>query len=259
MALGLPVLPVLLGLLGPGVPDPEPCAGLQRETTAWQARFETEVSRRLPLPPPGPQRARYAQQVDEALAEVTGPLDPIELVLVVDRSPRVQTVFLLLKSVGCGWFWLGAAPVSTGRVGSFDHFLTPVGAFLHSPDHPDFRAEGSFNSQHIRGYGRRGMRVYDFGWVLAERGWGAGGRSLMRLQMHATDPARLEPLLGRPASKGCIRIPASLNTFIDHHGVLDRAYLEAQAAGRPQWILQAQREPVPWPGRFLVVVDSAAP
>ena len=103
------------------------------------------------------------------------------------------------------------------------------------------------------------MRVYDFGWVLAERGWGAGGRSLMRLQMHATDPARLEPLLGRPASKGCIRIPASLNTFIDHHGVLDRAYLEAQAAGRPQWILQPQREPVPWPGRFLVVVDSAEP
>ena len=44
-----------------------------------------------------------------------------------------------------------------------------------------------------------------FGWVIAERGWGAGGMSPMRLQMHATDPDRLEPRLGRAESKGWIR------------------------------------------------------
>ena len=51
------------------------------------------------------------------------------------------------------------------------------------------RAEGTRNALGIRGYGERGMRVYDFGWVMGDRGWGTGGRSAMRLQMHATDPS----------------------------------------------------------------------
>ena len=46
----------------------------------------------------------------------------------------------------------------------------------------------------------------------------------MRLQMHATDADRLEPLLGSARSKGCIRIPASLNRLLDHFGLLDADY-----------------------------------
>jgi hypothetical protein len=78
----------------------------------------------------------------------------------------------------------------------------------------------------------------------------------MRLQVHATDPVRLEPRLGRAASKGCIRITAALNRFLDRHGLLDAEYDAAQAAGRRQWILRPDRTTIPWPGRWLVVVDS---
>lgn len=46
----------------------------------------------------------------------------------------------------------------------------------------------------------------------------------MRLQMHATDPDLLERRLGSAQSKGCIRIPASLNRLIDCYGVLDAEY-----------------------------------
>lgn len=51
----------------------------------------------------------------------------------------------------------------------------------------------------------------------------------------------LEPRLGRAESTGCVRIPATLDEFIDC-----------------QALLEADREPLPWPGRDLVIVDSAA-
>lgn len=142
--------------------------------------------------------------------------------VLVDRSPRVQAALVFWRSPEGALELVGAAPASTGKPGEYEHFATPTGAFAHSLANPDFRAEGTRNAQGIRGYGERGMRVYDFGWVRATRGWGEGGSSDMRLQMHATDPERLEPLLGRAAaSKGCIRIPAALNVFIDRHGILD--------------------------------------
>ena len=118
------------------------------------------------------------------------------------------------------------------------------------------RAEGTKNKFGIRGYGRKGTRVYDFGWVPAAKGWGNGGMSVMRLQMHATDPDRLEPRLGTAQSKGCIRIPASLNELIDHYGVLDADYQEKIDDGRRLWVLRGDRTPTPWSGRYLVVVDS---
>jgi hypothetical protein len=100
------------------------------------------------------------------------------------------------------------------------------------------------------------MRIYDLGWVDGERGWGKGGYSPMRFQMHATDPDRLEPLLGIRHSKGCVRIPASLNVFIDHHGILDAEYEALVASGKSLWVLHSDRQVTPWAGRFIVVVDS---
>lgn len=76
--------------------------------------------------------------------------------------------------------------------------------------------------------------------------------------MHATDPGTLEPKLGRVESKGCIRIPATLNVFLDRHGVLDADYEEAQLGGKSLWVLGPAREPVPSPGRYLVIIDSMA-
>jgi hypothetical protein len=144
------------------------------------------------------------------------------------------------------------------RPGSVDHFITPTGVFDHTPGNMDFRAEGTYNALGIRGYGRAGMRVYDFGWVMGERGWGGGGASVMRLQMHATDPDTLEARLGRTHSKGCIRIPATLNVFIDHYGLLDHEYERAAASSRSLWVLRPDRATTSWPGRYLVVVDSGA-
>jgi hypothetical protein len=244
------LLLLLLSLSGDGglAADPD------HEPARWRAAFEAEVDRKLEVP--GDERARYLELLERALRAAGQTLaDPQALVL-IDRSVHVQAAFVLLRAPDGGWFWLGASPVSTGRVGSFDHFLTPLGVFAHGLENPDFRAEGTFHSNHIRGYGLRGMRVFDFGWVEAERGWGKGGVSPMRLQMHATDPQALEPRLGRAESKGCIRIAASLDAFLDSHGLLDADYEAAHAGGHPQWVLRANRTTIPWPGRWLVIVDS---
>jgi hypothetical protein len=79
---------------------------------------------------------------------------------------------------------------------------------------------------------------------------------MMRLQMHATDPDVLEQELGERHSKGCIRIPARLDAFIDHYGLLDADYERAVRDGESLWDLRPDREPTRWPGRYLVVVDS---
>ena len=80
----------------------------------------------------------------------------------------------------------------------------------------------------------------------------------MRLQMHATDPDRLEQRLGTVQSKGCIRIPAALNRLLDHYGVLDADYLAAEADGLPIWVLPAGQVPVRDAGRYIIVIDSGA-
>lgn len=72
------------------------------------------------------------------------------------------------------------------------------------------------------------------------------------------DPA-LERRLGEVRSKGCIRIPASLNRFLDRRGLLDADYEGAVARGARLWVLGADRQVVRWPGRYLVVVDSGRP
>lgn len=246
----LAALLLILPTVAPAAVDDAADAAL----APWRARFAAEVDRRLDVPVA--EQQGYLALLDAALAAAGVRLDAPQALVLVDRDVHVQAAFVLVRTAHGGWLWLGASPVSTGRTGAFDHFRTPLGVFPHSLDNPDFRAEGSFNEQHIRGYGRRGMRVFDFGWVQAERGWGRGGTSTMRLQMHATDPAVLEPRLGRAASKGCIRIPATLDTFIDRHGLLDADHAAALAAGRPLWVLRPDREPVDWPGRLLVVVDS---
>jgi hypothetical protein len=219
-----------------------------------RAPFEREVQRRLALPEE--EQRQYAQRLDEAFARAGLPPPEPQYVLVVDRSPRVQASFLYWRSPANAWHFTGATQVSTGRPGSFEHFLTPTGVFEHSLANPDFRAEGTRNEFGVRGYGRRGMRVFDFGWVSGERGWGAGGVSPMRLQVHATDPELLEPRLGETRSKGCIRIPASLNEFLDRRGVLDAEYFAAFARGDRPWILRPDRDATRWPGRYLVIVDS---
>jgi hypothetical protein len=217
--------------------------------------FTREVTRRLHVPP-ADQRA-YGERLQTALeAENLGELAG-EFVILVDRAENVQALFIYFRATpNERWQLVGASPVATGRPGEFDHFLTPLGVFEHTPGNMDFRAEGTMNDNGIRGYGKRDMRIYDLGWVDGERGWGKGGYSQMRFQMHATDPDRLEPLLGIRHSKGCVRIPASLNAFIDHYGIIDAEYEALVASGKSLWVLHPDREITPFAGRFIVVIDS---
>ena len=233
-----------------------PSASGDEALSDWTEQFAREVDHRLDVPPADQQG--YILLLQQALAKDSLAAVAGQSVVLVDRSPQVQAAMVLVRTQAGGWHWLGATAVSTGKMGTFEHFLTPLGVFAHTPDNPDFRAEGTLNKNHIRGYGLRGKRVFDFGWQLAERGWGNGGTSKMRLQMHATDPRVLEPRLGRIASEGCIRIPATLNVFLDVHGVLDADYEAAVASGEKLWILKASRQTISWPGRNLVIVDSLA-
>ena len=102
------------------------------------------------------------------------------------------------------------------------------------------------------------MRVWDFGWQPSTKGWGSKAEGDIRLLLHATDPAYLEQRLGRPASKGCVRIPAAMNRFLDRHGILDADY-ERAAKGDPRFdaLLLPHRTPTPLAGNMLVVVDSS--
>jgi hypothetical protein len=220
-------------------------------------RFAGEVAPRLEVPADA--RADYADRLEEALthAQVVPASD--QYVVLVDRNPNVQAAIIFWRSTAGEDVFVGASPVSTGIPGGFEHFQTPTGVFVHSLENPDFRAEGTKNEFGVRGYGAKGQRVYDFGWVDARRTWGKPCNSPMRLQMHSTDPALLESRLGTAQSKGCIRIAATLNHFIDHYGLLDADYETALAQGRKLWVLEPDREPTPWPGRYLVVVDSSAP
>jgi hypothetical protein len=229
--------------------------GLSLETGGDLALlFGRDVTPRLSVP--AEEVDAYARLLRIAMLHANVRLTRAQYVLVVDRSPKVQALLVFWADGEGRLPFIGASPVSTGRPGAYEHFLTPLGVFAHSIEHLDFRVEGTRNEFGIRGYGVKGMRVFDFGWVVGERTWGRGGLSPMRLQMHATDPDLLEPRLGTAASSGCIRISASLNQFIDKYGLLDADYEAAMDRGVQFWVLRKDRTPTRWSGRYLVVVES---
>jgi hypothetical protein len=207
--------------------------------------------------------AAVATRATTLMAATGQTIDEPQLVIVVDRNPAVERLYLLLArpSGPQAWRALGSARVSTGQAGRKDYYITPVGVFAHTGAILDFRAMGTYNEHHVRGLGLAGMRVWDFGWQWALKGWhsdGEGGD--IRLQMHATDPTLLEQRLGRPASEGCVRVSSSMNRFLDKHGVLDADYeQEAAQDARYRALLAQDRTPTPIAGRLLVVIDSSEP
>jgi len=245
MLIALLSLPFLLSMpVFASAPAPDDAAEL----------FEQRLAARVALS--DERRAYYAEQLNQALAAAAVPAMSAQYIVIVDRSPLAQVALLFWGSPSSGWRFLVAVPVSTGKPGRFDHFFTPLGVFAHTPENMDFRAEGTKNSLGVRGYGDKGMRVFDFGWVESRRGWGKRDLGTMRLQMHATDPDLLERKLGQAGSKGCVRIPADFNRLIDHYGLLDADYNALADGGRHLWVLAPDREPVATPGRYLVVIDS---
>jgi hypothetical protein len=216
--------------------------------------FEQRIPQHLVVP--AATVADYAALLDAVLTWESIAEEPPSFVVLVDRNPDIQALFVFLGTSAAGWTLVGAAPVSTGLPGKYEHFKTPLGVFDHSRQNPDFRAEGTRNKLGIRGYGDKGGRIYDFGWVKAPRGWGDGHMGELRLQMHSTDRALLERRLGTAQSEGCVRMPAELNEFLDLHAVLDQDYERVIEAGTHPWVLRTDRQPTPWSGRYLVVIES---
>ncbi|WP_137125300.1 hypothetical protein [Roseomonas sp. HF4] len=237
---------------------PLPAAG-----TAEAARLRAAMLAEVPRAavPPEALAQRWIALARAALAVEGLRPGPAELALLVDRAPAVQRVALLLMRAEGPWEVLAAAPASTGRSGRRGYFLTPTGVFVHDGGIPGYRALGTPNAQGIRGLGAAGMRVWDFGWRHAPRGWtGDGSEAPIRFLLHATDPDVLEPRLGSPDSQGCARIGGAMNRFLDRNGVLD-ADLEPRAATDPRVgaLLGPGRTPTTLAGRMLIVVDSDAP
>jgi hypothetical protein len=168
------------------------------------------------------------------------------LLVVVDRNRDIQQMRIALARPDGGMGKPRRHESIDRQTGRRDYYLTPTGVFLHTDLILDWRAEGTFNAQHIRGLGFKGMRVWDLGWQRATKGLGKGEERDVRLLLHATDPDYLEKRLGRPASKGCIRIPAAMNRFLDLHGILDADYeLAAKHDPRFEALLLADRTPTP--------------
>lgn len=224
------------------------------EALPLAAEFQMEVEPLLH--PPTDEITAYASHLQQALAAGGVTIATPQFVLLVDKNPQLQAALLFWGAANRNWDLVGAAPVSTGLPGRYEHFTTPLGVFAHTLANPDFRSRGTKNKLGFRGYGRKGMRIYDFGWIAAPRGWGDGAPGQLRLQMHATDPDRLARRLGSAQSEGCVRIPEALNTFIDRHAVLDEDYEKALASGEHLWVLRTDRTPTRWPGRYMVVIDS---
>ncbi len=242
---------------------PRPYAGGTVSTEAEALRAAMAANVRNLIPPSRAHPANTGWRAAESLRLAGRTIDAPQLVVVVDRNPAVEMLSVMLAKPGGpeGWQLIGAAHVSTGQAGRKDYYITPIGVFAHTDAILDFRALGTYNEHHVRGLGLAGMRVWDFGWQWALKGWHtdrAGGD--IRLQMHATDPKLLEGRLGRPASEGCVRVSSTMNRFLDRYGILDADYERAAVTDiRYNALLAADRTPTRLAGRLLIVIDTRLP
>lgn len=241
----------------PGCPSPQAVAG-------EVARLRSSLAASVPQDDPVIAPDRYPVWIALAQGSIKTAhvtlLSP-QLLVVVDRNPAVQRLAIVLADPYGPWQVIGGGKVSTGEAGVRGAYITPTGVFVHDGGILDYRALGTFNANHIRGLGIKGMRVWDFGWQTAERGWGPPGETgQIRMLLHATDPDALEPLLGKPTSDGCIHVSTAMNRFLDIHGVLDSDYeLLARSDSDYDWVLLPDRAPSILAGDKLVIVDSLAP
>ncbi len=173
--------------------------------------------------------------------------------LLVDRSPEMQTASLAFfdgdtRTIAI----IGTSETSTGNPKRLGFFETPIGIFRNTPRNMNYRALGTKNKKGWRGLGAKGSRVWDLGWQPTRDR--KGGTIDIRLMVHATDPDFGEPRLGRQDSKGCIRISAKFNRFLDYYGILDARY---EQSARGKRVLLKDRDPVTMEGSLVVVVDSS--
>ncbi|MCX2559963.1 L,D-transpeptidase [Acetobacter farinalis] len=233
-------------------------AEARAEATRLNSAFRHEVP--VALKVSATQKAAWITLAQEQIHQASFRLDRPQVLLVVDRNPAVQRMCLMLALPGrSDWQVIGSTKVSTGTTGRKFYYITPTGVFTNTADILGYRALGTKNENGIMGNGTKGMRVWDFGWQWAEKGWlPSREKGQIRLEMHATDPVYLESRLGHVASEGCIRIPSSLNVFIDKHGLIDAEYEQmAVIDDRFRALLRPDRVASRLAGSAVVVVDSA--
>ena len=172
--------------------------------------------------------------------------------LLVDRNHAMQKAFLAFYDVTEGKVILiGGDKASTGNPNRRGYFETPTGVFENKPTNMSYRALGTKNKLGWRGLGHKGSRVWDLGWQRTVKG--RGEPMDIRMLVHATDPDHGEKRLGTIQSKGCVRIPARFNRFLDYYGVLDREY---EISEKARYVLLPHRSPLPFAGKFVVIIDS---
>jgi hypothetical protein len=194
----------------------------------------------------------FKQEITENQPETK--LDHNQFFLAVDKNPKKQNAALVFWNNDSKQFEVyGYTKVSTGSVRK-KHFYSPSGWFENLPENGSFRALGTKNENGIRGLGRKGMRVWDFGWQHSYSGLKNSPEIDIRFEMHATDPDYLEQRLGRPDSEGCVRIHNTFNTFLDKFGIIDAKYEE-----EGNWVLRSDRTPAADAGSWILVFDSSKP
>jgi hypothetical protein len=197
-------------------------------------------------------REKLTHQTEELLRRNRAEFDSSQFFLLVDRNHEVQKVFVAFYDAAEGKVTLiGAEKTSTGNPARRGYFETPTGIFENKPANMSYRALGTKNSKGWRGLGAKGSRVWDLGWQRTIKG--RGEPMDIRLLVHATDPEFGEPRLGHVDSKGCVRITAQLNRFLDRYGVLDQEY---EGNVKAKYVLLPHRSPIPFAGKFVVVVES---
>jgi hypothetical protein len=110
------VLPALCSLL------PPPLSG-QDDGTRLIPLYAIQVARKLNIP--NDEQRLYGDLLRQNLADKTG--NQAQYVVLVDRNKFVQAAMLFWMSPDGQFHLIGASPVSTGKTGQFDHFVTPTG------------------------------------------------------------------------------------------------------------------------------------
>ena len=151
----LPEQPV--GPERPLLPLPLSPAQADAELLHLRAAFAREVPRAIL--PGGASDELWIERARKAIDNSMKTIDRAQLLVVVDRNPRVQELRIIMAQPDGPWQVMGGSKVSTGQSGRRDHYITPTGVFEHTDGILYYRAEGTFNENHIRGLGLRGMRV----------------------------------------------------------------------------------------------------
>jgi hypothetical protein len=230
-----------------------PSSGQYFEVKRMQDEFNRIVGNQAALEPEYFKTA--AVDMAKLISGIEQPIEP-QYFVYVDRHPGRQVILTcFLNFQDSSVTLIGADKVSTGNEKRTGFFTTPCGVFKNTIESVGYRALGTKNDQGWRGLGAKDSRVWDFGW---QKTYKKNQGIDIRLLMHATDPIFGEKRLGRVDSKGCIRISGKLNKFLDHYGLLDNEYEANKNKKSVAWLLKADRQPVVYAGKYLLIGDSGS-